>query len=105
MHECIFFPGFVYIHILYIFVDEARHNHQGVLHLNCLLECPPRYNHCKNAGGLKTHMGTHKKPETKSEPLLKWVVKHAKSEIMPSAKLAIELKPILGTETPKTTRL
>ena len=81
------------------FVDKACHNHEGVLLLDCLLECPQCHNRCKNAGGLyiyKTHMSTHKKTETKSEPLLKWVIKHVKSEIMPSENPA--------TETPKTTR-
>ena len=60
-------------------------------------ECPRCYKRCGNAGALKTHMKTHKKPEAKSGSLLKWVVKRVKSESKPKPKMAIELKPIVKT--------
>ena len=59
-------------------------------------ECPRCYKRCGNAGGLKTHMKTHKKPEPKSGTMLKWIVKRelVKSESKPKPKEAIEMKPI-----------
>ena len=57
-------------------------------------ECPRCYKRCGNAGALKTHMKTHKKVEPKSGSMLKWVVKHVKSEKKPKPKMAVELKPI-----------
>ena len=63
-------------------------------------ECPQCCKRYKNAGGLKTHMKTHKKPEPKSGSMLRWVVKRAKSEMKPRPSMAIELK---ATETPKIT--
>ena len=47
---------------------------------NKQFECPRCYKRCGNAGALKTHMKTHKKPEPKSGSMLKWVVKRVKSE-------------------------
>ena len=60
------------------------------------LECPRCYKRCGNAGGLKTHMKTHKKLEPKSGTMLKWIVKRelVKSESKPKPKEAIEMKPI-----------
>ena len=60
-------------------------------------ECPQCCKRYKNAGGLKTHMKTHKKPEPKYGSMLRWVVKRAKSEIKPRPSMAIELKPIMRT--------
>ena len=54
------------------------------------------YKRCGNAGALKTHMKTHKKPEPKSGTMLKWIVKRelVKSESKLKPKEAIEMKPI-----------
>ena len=60
---------------------------------NKQFECLRCYKRYGNAGALKTH----EKPEPKSESMLKWVVKHVKSEIKPSAKMGIELNPIVKT--------
>ena len=65
--------------------------------LNKQFECPRCYKRCGNAGALKTHMKTHKKPEPKSGSMLKWVVKRVKSESKPKLKMAIELKLIVKT--------
>ena len=64
---------------------------------NKQFECPRCYKRCGNAGALKTHMKTHKKPEPKSGSMLRWVVKRVKSESKPKPKMAIELKPIVKT--------
>ena len=64
---------------------------------NNKFQCLRCYKRCGNAGGLKTHMKTHKKPEPKSGSMLKWVVKRVKSESKPKPKMAIELKPIVKT--------
>ena len=109
----VYFPSWICLPHTY----TPCHNHEGVLLLNFLLECFLQYSmlftvsfsgaymsnkdfecpQCckryKNAGGLKTHMKTHKKPEPKSGSMLRWVVKRAKSEIKPRLSMAIELKP------------
>lgn len=61
--------------------------------------CPRCFKRCGNAGALKTHMKTHKKPEPKSGSLMKWIVKRepVKSESKQKPKEAIELKPIRKT--------
>ena len=64
---------------------------------NKQFECPQSYKRCGNAGALKTHMKTHKKPEPKSRSMLKWVVKRVKTESKPKPKMPIELKPIVKT--------
>ena len=61
--------------------------------------CPRCFKRCGNAGALKTHMKTHKKPEPKSGSLMKWIVKRepVKSESKQKLKEAIELKPFRKT--------
>ena len=39
-----------------------------------LFQCPQCYKRCGNAGALKTHIKTHKKPEPKSGTMLRWIV-------------------------------
>ena len=69
----------------------------GAYMSNKEFECPQCCKRYKNAGGLKTHMKTHKKPKPKSGSMLRWVVKRAKSEIKPRPSMAIESKPIMRT--------
>ena len=61
--------------------------------------CDQCHKRCGNAGALRTHMKTHKKPEPKSGSLLKWIVKRnaVKSEDKQKPKEAIELKPLRKT--------
>ena len=66
----------------------------GAYMSNKEFECPQCCKRYKNAGGLKTHMKTHKKPEPKSGSMLKWVVKRAKSEIKPRPSMAIDWSPL-----------
>ena len=58
--------------------------------------CPRCFKRCGNAGALKTHMKTHKKPETKSGSLMKWIGKRepVTSESKQKPKEAIELELI-----------
>ena len=63
-------------------------------------ECPKCFKRCGNAGALKTHMKTHKKPEPKSGSMMKWIVKRepVKSERKKKkAKDMVELQPIVKT--------
>ena len=64
-----------------------------------MYECPQCFKLCGNAGVLKSHMKTHKKMESRSGSMWKWVVKRApvKSKPKKAEKTAIELKPIVKT--------
>ena len=66
---------------------------------NKQLECPRCGKRCGNAGALKTHMKTHKKPEPKSGSLMKWIVKRepVKSESKKKVNDMVELQPIVKT--------
>ena len=61
--------------------------------------CPRCFKRCGNAGALKTHMKTHKKPEPKSGSMVKWIVKRepVKSQGKQKPKQAVEMKPIRKT--------
>ena len=61
--------------------------------------CPRCFKRCGNAGALKTHMKTHKKPEPKSGSMMKWIIKRepVKAENKQKPKESIELKPIRKT--------
>jgi len=56
-------------------------------------QCPQCNKRCGNAGALKTHMQSHKKPEPKSGSLLKFL-KRTPAESKKKAKPSIELKPL-----------
>ena len=66
---------------------------------NKQFECPRCFKRCGNAGALKTHMKTHKKPEPKSGSLMKWIVKRepVKSESKKKVNDMVELQPIVKT--------
>ncbi len=66
---------------------------------NKQFQCPRCIKRCGNAGALKTHMKTHKKPEPKSGSLMKWIVKRepVKSESKKKVNDMVELQPIVKT--------
>ena len=66
---------------------------------NKQFQCPRCFKRCGNAGALKTHMKTHKKPEPKSGSLMKWIVKRepVKSESKKKVNDMVELQPIVKT--------
>ena len=61
--------------------------------------CPRYFKRCGNAGALKTHMKTRKKPEPKSGSMMKWIIKRepVKAENKQKPKEFIELKLIRKT--------